>query len=125
MLLENLPFGRFVEIEPNLLEIFANDGVKLDQNKTALISEGLAEKYRRPYGIISNKWNSYSHTNGYISAISRQSNLVGLAILIHGSESRDVVEQHNLLHASNTMTFIRRHDAIFWLRQRLQDADNC
>ena len=45
MKIDNLSFGNFNEIEPNILEIIAHEGVEIKKSDIILLEEYLHEKY--------------------------------------------------------------------------------
>ena len=81
MELENLEFGVFKEIEPQIVEIIINEGVVLDGEKIQEIEESLLEKYDSRYALLVNRKNRYSHTHESMMKVARMKNLAAIAIL--------------------------------------------
>lgn len=112
--LENLEFGTFREIEPNILEIIINKGVQLDLAKIQEIEKGLLEKYKNPYALLVNRVNSYSHTHESMEKVANLRNLAGIAILVYTDFSRHTAMVHTL-YQDNVRVFDDREEAVTWL----------
>jgi hypothetical protein len=118
MLLDMLPFGVFREIEPQIIEATIFEGVELDRYKIELILAGLNEKYRKPYAVLSNRINRYSHTHESMQAVAEERQLKGMAILVYSSISNVAAGIHEL-YQDNVRVFHVREAALEWLRRIL------
>ena len=120
MKLEDLEFGAFKEIEPQIVEIIINEGVVLDGEKIQSIEEGLLDKYSDRYALLVNRINHYSHTHESMMRVSRLRNLAGIAILVYEDFARQVAAIHEL-YQRNIGVFDDRGKAITWLRNQLKE----
>lgn len=119
MLLDILPFGRFREIETNIIEATIFEGVELDRHRIELVFAGLTERYgQERYAILSNRVNRYSHTHESMQALAGLANLGGFAILVYSSISTVAAGIHEL-YQDNAKVFYSRSAALEWLRQSL------
>lgn len=118
MLLDMLPFGEFREIEPQIVEATIFEGVELDRHKIGLVLAGLNEKYRKPYAVLSNRINRYSHTHESMQALADESQLRGMAVLVYSSISNVAAGIHEL-YQDNVRVFHIREAALEWLRLTL------
>ena len=115
MKLEDLEFGDFKEIEPQIVEIIINEGVVLDGEKIQMIEEGLLEKYSTRYALLVNRIHHYSHTHESMMKVSRLKNLAGIAILVYEHFAKQVAVIHEL-YQQNINVFDDREKAITWLK---------
>ncbi len=118
MLLDMLPFGMFREIEPQIIEATIFEGTELDRHKIELVLAGLNEKYHKPYVVLSNRINRYSHTHESMQALADERQLVGMAILVYSSISNVAAGIHEL-YQDNARVFHVREAALEWLRRLL------
>ncbi|NTV15301.1 MAG: hypothetical protein HGA96_15440 [Desulfobulbaceae bacterium] len=119
MLLDILPFGQFLEIEPNIMEATIFEGVEMDRHRIDLVFAGLTERYgQERYAILSNRVNRYSHTHESMQALAGLANLAGFAILVYSSISTVAAGIHEL-YQDNAKVFYSRTAALAWLRQSL------
>lgn len=118
MKLEDLPFGIFSEIEPNLMEIIINEDEMFDEERIALIEEGLVEKYTGPYCVLVNRKNNYHHTKGSIARVARFKNALAFAIVVYNVTGETYAKMHKQFQ-DNIEVFQDREKAIEWLREKL------
>jgi hypothetical protein len=121
MLLDMLPFGEFREVEPQIIEVTIFEGVELDRHKIELILAGFNEKYHKPYAVLSNRINRYSHTHESMQAMADERQLRGMAVLVYSSISNVAAGIHEL-YQDNVRVFHVREAALEWLR-RLMTSD--
>jgi len=119
--MEDLKFGDFKEIEPEIVEIIINEGVVLDADKIQIIEERLLEKYSNRYALLVNRINHYSHTHESMMKVSRLRNLAGIAILVYQDFAKQVAAIHEL-YQRNVAVFDDREKAITWLRNLLKET---
>jgi hypothetical protein len=122
MLLEMLPFGDFLEVEPRIVEATIFEGVELDRQKIDLVLAGLNERYNEPYAILSNRIHSYSHTHESMQALADEPLLKSMAILVYSSISNVAAGIHEL-YQDNARVFHVRQAALDWLRRTLVSED--
>jgi len=118
MELENLEFGVFKEIEPQIVEIIINEGVVLDGEKIQEIEESLLEKYGGRYALLVNRKNHYSHTHESMMKVARLKNLAAIAILVYEHFAKQAAVIHEL-YQQNVSIFDDREKALTWLRDLL------
>jgi hypothetical protein len=121
MKLEDLDFGDFKEIEPQIVEVIINEGVVLDGDKIQRVEEGFLEKYSNRYALLVNRINRYSHTHESMMRVSRLKNLAGMAILVYEDFAKQVALIHEL-YQQNVSVFDDRGKAIAWLRNILEKS---
>ena len=121
MILDDLTFGSFREIEPNILEIIINEGVELNSQHIERVEEGLLEKYDSAYALLINRLNSYSHTLDSMKKVSKLRNLAALAIVVYSRVSSHVAAIHRL-YQDNIQVFEDKNSAMAWLRDSMQKS---
>ena len=122
MILDYLNFGTFREIEPNIMEIIIDDGVELDRAKLTIVAAGLYEKFnKKPYAILANRQNTYSHTGSSMEVYANLKNLKGMAnlVAVEGTHAEDALVRSL---AGIARDFQHREDAISWLKETLGQA---
>lgn len=115
MLLGNLPFGHFEEIEPNIMEIIIHEGVQLDEKHIEQIEQGLLTLYKDEYSLLINRKNAYSHGHESLARIGELKNVSSIAILVYSETSLMAAKIH-LVYSKNVQIFTDRNSAINWLR---------
>lgn len=119
MILEELSFGIFREIEPNIMEIIINEGFEIHGLHIARIEEGLLEIYSSLYALLINRVNSYSHTHESMQKVAKLQNLAALAILVYSNISGHSAMLHRLFQ-DNVQVFQDRDRAMAWLRNSIK-----
>jgi hypothetical protein len=122
MILDDLTFGTFREVEPNIMEIVIHEGVELRRSHIAQIERGLVGKYSSPYACLVNRVNSYSHTHASMERVAKMQDLNRLAILVYSSVAKHAAEVHKLFQ-ENLQVFDDRDEAIRWLRDSIVRND--
>jgi protein-tyrosine-phosphatase len=125
MILNNLSFGTFQEIEPNIVEIIVDEGIELSDRHIEQIETGLLEKYDNSYALLINRLNSYSHTHASMQKVARLKRLVAIAIVVYSDISEQVAKIHQVLQ-DNVRIYQDRDSAIVWLKETINKASkNC
>jgi hypothetical protein len=122
MILDDLDFGEFREIEPNIIEVIINEGVELRRSHIDLIEKGMLEQYDCPYACLVNRVNAYSHTHASMERVASMRNITRLAILVYSSVAKHAAEVHKL-YQDNVRVFDDRDKAILWLRDSIVKND--
>lgn len=115
MLLGDLPFGTFEEIEPNVMEITIHEGVQMSEEYIELIEQGLLQKYDGAYALLVNRKNAYSHGHESLARIAELKNVSAIAIVAYSDSSVMAAKMH-LLYSSNVQIFTNKMSALNWLR---------
>lgn len=118
MILDELTFGTFQEIEPNILEVIINEGIELRRSHIQQIEKAMLEKYSCPFAALINRVHSYSHTHASMERIAKIQNVTRFAILIHSSVAEHAAKVHQL-YQGNLQVFDDREKAIAWLRESI------
>lgn len=119
MILDELTFGIFREIEPGIMEIIVNEGVELSSEHIERIEEGLLEKYSNAYALLINRVNSYSHTHASMQKVATLRNLAALAIVVYSDVSKHAAMIHRL-YQDNLQVFDDKDTATAWLRDSMR-----
>jgi hypothetical protein len=116
MILDELTFGIFREIEPGIIEIIINEGIELGAKHIEKTEAGLLEQYKSAsYALLINRVNQYSHTFESIQKVAKLKNLAALAIVVYSDISKHAAKIH-LMYQDNLRVFDDRQKAIAWLR---------
>lgn len=115
MILDELTFGIFREIEPGIMEIIIDEGIELGLTHIEKIEAGLLEKYSNAYALLINRLNSYSHTLESMQKVAKLQNLAAIAIVVYSDTSKHTANIHHL-YQNNLQVFEERDRAIVWLR---------
>jgi hypothetical protein len=118
MILGELPFGTFREIEPGILEIIIKEGIELRLKHIEQIEAGLLEKYSNAYVLLINRVYSYSHTVESMQKVAKLQNLTALAIVVYSDISDHTARIHRL-YQDNVQVFDDRDRAIAWLKNAI------
>jgi hypothetical protein len=122
MLLGNLPFGFFEEIEPNIMEIIIHEGVQISEEHIVKIEQGLLDKYEGEYSLLINRKYAYSHGHESLNKISELKNASAIAIVAYSDASVIAAKMH-LLYSNNIEIFTDKASALNWLRNAQYAAD--
>ena len=122
MLLGNLPFGIFEEIEPNIMEIVIHEGVQIKKQHIEQIEQGLLEKYEGEYTLLINRKNAYSHGHESLNKIAELKNATAIAIVAYSNASVIAAKMH-LLYSNNIQIFTDKMSALNWLRNSQSCSD--
>jgi hypothetical protein len=118
MIIDEIDYQTFHEIESNIMEIVVNEGEEINAERVVQTHEALYEKYNAPYALLINRINSYSHTHDSLIRISEQKN--AFAIVIYNNSARVAAKIHNLFQ-SNVEVFDDKQNAIGWLRAAMSE----
>jgi hypothetical protein len=118
MILDELTFGTFREIEPNIMEIIIHEGIEMRRSHIDQIEKGLLEEYSIPYACLVNRVHSYSHTHASMERVATMQNMTRLAILVYSSVAEHAAKVHKL-YQKNLQVFDDRYEAISWLRESI------
>jgi protein-tyrosine-phosphatase len=121
MILNNLSFGTFQEIEPNIVEIIVDEGIELSDRHIEQIETGLLEKYDNSYALLINRLNSYSHTHASMQKVARLKRLVAIAIVVYSDISEQVAKIHQVLQ-DNVRIYQNKDSAIVWLKETIKNS---
>ena len=114
MKIDNLSFGNFNEIEPNILEIIAHEGVEIKKSDIILLEEYLHEKYPHKFYLLVNRVFSYSHEFGSMQQMTKIRKLAALAIVVQDPSKAEAAKIHRLF-MENVKIFFKKSGAIKWL----------
>jgi uncharacterized protein (DUF2384 family) len=121
MILNNLTFGTFQEIEPNIVEIIVDEGIELSDRHIEQIETGLLEKNDNSYALLINRLNSYSHTHASMQKVARLKRLVAIAIVVYSDISEQVAKIHQVLQ-DNVRIYQNKDSAIVWLKETIKNS---
>jgi hypothetical protein len=100
------------------------DGINVDAEMAKQLSRLADENIVRPFGILSNRINSYSLSFEAMSVLAHYDNLAAVAIIVHSSKSQILVETQNFfiskLRKMPIKIFKDAGPAIEWLHSELQ-----
>lgn len=119
MILNELNFGIFREVELNIMEIIINEGAELNEQHIERVEDGLLEKYDSSYALLINRVNSYSHTHASMQKVAKLRNLAALAIVVYSNVSKHAAVVHRLLQ-DNVKVFDDKDSAMAWLRSSIK-----
>jgi hypothetical protein len=122
MILDDLTFATFREVEPNIMEVIIHEGVELRSTHIDRIEKGLLEIYDLPYACLVNRVNSYAHTLSSMQRVARMRNMTRLAILVYSRVAHHAARIHQL-YQDNLQVFDDRDEAIRWLRDSIVKND--
>jgi hypothetical protein len=111
--------------DDNILVFEINEGVEVSAEMAAELTRAANEAISEPFGILSNRINSYSLSFEAITALAQYDNLAALAIVVHDAKSRMLVETQNYfistLKKMPIRIFMDIDPAIDWLKATLQN----
>ncbi len=123
MKLDNLSFGKFQEIEPNIMEIVISKNEILDNKKIAQIEDGLLDKYQTPYCLLINRINKYHHTEESLSRIAKLKGAIAFAIVVYNVTEITFAKLHKQ-YQDNIGIFQEKENALEWLKLKLTSEEN-
>jgi hypothetical protein len=121
MILDQLSFGTFQEIEPNIVEIIVDEGVDIDGRHIEQIEVGLLEKYDSSYALLINRLHAYSHTHVSMQKVAELKNLAAIAIVVYSDISRHAAMIHKVFQ-NNVQVFDEKDSALVWLRASMKKS---
>jgi hypothetical protein len=121
MKLDELPFGTFQEVEPNIMEVIVHEGETMDTEKIARIEEGLLEKYSGLYCLLVNRMHTYHHTEGSMGRVAQMKNCMAIAIVVYNVTGETFAKMHKHFQ-DNIEVFQEKEKAVAWLRGKLKEG---
>ncbi|MDX1296071.1 MAG: STAS/SEC14 domain-containing protein [Sulfurimonadaceae bacterium] len=119
MKLSDLDFGVYKEISPQIVEVVIDEGMELTEKMQGQAEKALNDTYQeKPYGLLINRVNPYTHSYGSIRKVARFNNLTALAIVVYSS-SAEVIAQVHTYFQKNVKIFSDREEALSWLEMKL------
>lgn len=110
--------------DDNILVFEIEDGIEVNADMTTELSHTVDKIMSGPFGALSNRINSYSFTFEAMTAIAQYDNMAAIAIVIHDTKSRILVEAQNYLllalKKKPIKIFMDTDSAINWLHATLQ-----
>lgn len=119
MILDELPFATVKEIEPNIVEVTAHEGVEITSQDMELMEKGFLQKFNGKYCELVNRVNQYSHTHDSMNKATSLKNCAAVAILVYGKTSEIFAGIHNQ-YEGNIQLFTVKEEALIWLREQLK-----
>lgn len=109
--------------DDNILLFEFKDGIEVDADMAAELTRAADENMTGPFGILSNRINSYSLSFEAMAALAQYDNMVALAIVVHDAKSYALVEAQNYLisalKSKPIKIFMDTDAAISWLHATL------
>ena len=111
--------------EDGIVEFEFKDGINVDAAMAHELTEMADQNLHSPFGLLSNRINSYSLSFEAMSVLAHYPNLAAVAIIVHSDKSRLLVETQNIFIAAikkkPIKVFIDRNAATSWLQARVQE----
>lgn len=111
--------------ENGIAEIEISEGVNVDADMASELMRMADELIGSPFGLISNRVHSYSLSFEAMSILAHYDNLAAVAIVVHSTRSRVLVETQNFfisaLNKKNIKVFMDFDSAAAWLHDTLQE----
>ncbi len=111
-----------------IAEFEINEGVNVDTGMVAELTQLTEKHLPGAIGILSNRINSYSLSFEAMSAVAQFENLAALAIVVHSTKLRFLVEaQNHLISAIRKIPikiFVDTDAALHWLQNAVQHTPN-
>lgn len=112
--------------DDNILLFEFKDGIEVDADMAAELIRAADENMSGPFGILSNRINSYSLSFEAMAALAHYDNMVALAIVVPDAKSHVLVEAQNYLISAlkkiPIKIFMDTDSAISWLHANLPDS---
>ena len=110
--------------DDNILIFEINDGVEVDADMATELTHQADEAMTGPFGILSNRINSYSLSFEAMCALAQYDNMAALAIVVPDAKSYMLVEAQNYLilalKKKPIKIFMDTDSAVSWLHAILQ-----
>lgn len=111
--------------DDNILAFEIHDGIEVDAEMATELVHAADTAISGPFGILSDRINSYSLSFEAMDALAHYDKMVALAIVVHHSRTRMLVETQNYfisaLSKKPIKIFIDTDSAIRWLHERLHE----
>ena len=112
--------------DDNILLFEFKDGIEVDADMAAELTRAADDNMTGPFGILSNRINSYSLSFEAMAALAQYDNMVALAIVVPDAKSHALVEAQNYLISAlknkPIKIFMDTDSAISWLHTILQES---
>lgn len=121
MNLDDLEFGGFQVIAPQIVEVNINDGVNMTIEMQDLVEQALEETFKgEKYCLLINRVNQYSHDAESLLRINEFKNLVALAILVYTNQSEAVAGIQSYIQERLDFNIFRdKETALEWLNRKV------
>lgn len=111
--------------DDNILAFEIHDGIEVDAAMVAELIHAADTAISGPFGILSDRINSYSLSFEAMDALAHYDKMRALAIVVHHSKTRILVEAQNYfisaLSNKPIKVFLDTDSAIRWLHERLHE----
>ncbi|MDT8382870.1 MAG: STAS/SEC14 domain-containing protein [Gammaproteobacteria bacterium] len=111
--------------DDNILAFEIQDGIEVDAAMVDELIHVADTAIRGPFGILSNRIHSYSLSFAAMDALAHYDRMSALAIVVHHSRTRMLVETQNYfisaLSKKPIKVFLDTDAAIRWLHERLHE----
>ncbi|HEC20567.1 MAG TPA: hypothetical protein ENI97_14715 [Gammaproteobacteria bacterium] len=114
--------------EDGIVELEILEGVNIDADMANYLVRLAEENIGKPFGMISNRIHSYSLSFEAMSILAQYEKLAALAIVVHSTKSRLLVETQNFfigaLKKKPIQIFMDVATAEAWLQSTLRALEN-
>ena len=111
--------------DDGIVEFEFADGINVDSSMANELARMADENINEPFGLLSNRLNSYSLSFEAMSVLANYDRLAAVAIVVHSSKSRMLVEIQNIfistLKKKPIEIFMDVDSAHSWLQTTLQN----
>lgn len=115
MALEDLEFAEYRQIAESIVEVTTHQGVEISgEMMRAAEKELLAHFGERPYCLLINRKNQYSHSAESMVYAAKLRNMLASAIVAYSNTTLNSAKIH-VSFDSRVRTFIDRDSALQWL----------
>ena len=122
----NLDYCNIKHRDDGIVEFEFADGINVDEAMARELTGMADENLHEPFGLLSNRINSYSLSFEAMSILAHYNNLIAVAIVVHSDKSRLLVETQNIFIAAikkkPIKIFLDRDSAISWLNEKIQES---
>lgn len=111
-----------------IVELQIKEGVNIDAAMATELTQMADDVINGPFGMLSNRIHSYSLSFEAMSILAQYENLAALAIVVHSTKSRMLVETQNFfisaLKKKPIKIFMDIDSAIAWIHKTLHEGHN-
>jgi hypothetical protein len=90
-----LDYCNILHREDGIVEIEINEGINVDAEMASELTRMADDLIKGPFCMLSNRIHAYSLSFEAMSTLAQYENLAALAIVVHSSKSRLLVETQN------------------------------